>query len=487
MKKNKLSWLFLSLMMTALSLGMSACSDDEETVPEFPTAQTISCSAGDTPTLAFTANMTWQLSSSALWCKFVSNGTEYTDLTGEAGTQSISLKITDDALNFTESTAKITLTMGGQSQEIATVTRAADTYDVTLLDGENELSTIAIGTTGDLTITVETNFKYALDLSSDKFTLIQVKGSENQYIIAVAEGYQKNPIAETEDVKLSILNENKDKIKEYAVTYTGMDPNSIKISGVNKWGWSVTMDGTDFSYTDPASQATVSVGNSVTYTVTALNDDYQFFYMLEGGGQYWYYAEGDEGLWLHATKDGENVTIKADAVSFASKGYVFAFPAAKYETVMASTNINKAIDESFIDTYQSNVIMEVSQKNASTGFTVRNGLTWETLDCQLYTGDYLEPFNSEYSVSAENIYQVTASAGSSLMAYPSLSATEWEGNAVAYDSSLQTIEGILEPSYDETGMMYLQISIPSTQEGFMFVVFRGTDYLNKKILFINIQ
>lgn len=485
MKKNKLSWLFLSLMMTALSLGMSACSDDEETVPEFPTAQTISCSAGDTPTLAFTANMTWQLSSSALWCKFVSNGTEYTDLTGEAGAQSISLKITDDALDFTESTAKITLTMGGQSQEIATITRAAQTYNVTLLgEDEAELSAIAIGTTGDLTITVEANFEYALNLTSDKFTCTKVVDSDNQYIIAVAEGYQKNPIAETEGVKLNVLSAT-DNIKEYAVTYAGMDPNTIRISGVNKWGWSVTMDGTDFSYTNSTTQETVSVGSSVTYTVTALNDDYKFFYMLEGGSQYWYYPEEDS--WLHATKDGETVTVKADMGYTSRTGYIFAFPAAKYETVMASINTDNAIDESFIDTYQSNVLMEVSQKSASSGFTVRNGLTWETLDCQLYTGDYIEFFTSNYGLTTEDVYEVTASAGSSLIAYPPLSETEWYGEAYPYDSSAQLIEGLsLEPGMDDTGM-YLQISVPSTQSGFMFVVFRGADTLNKKILFINIQ
>ena len=82
-------------------VSFTSCSDDKEEgaiTPVFPEEQAISCNAGETKVLTFDANMTWQLSSTAaIWCKFEVNGEDKEVVKGEAGKQSITIKVTDAA------------------------------------------------------------------------------------------------------------------------------------------------------------------------------------------------------------------------------------------------------------------------------------------------------------------------------------------------------------------------------------------------------
>ena len=140
-----MSWIMALAMMFIVSF--TSCSDDKEegaTTPVFPEEQAISCNAGETKVLTFDANMTWQLSSTAaIWCKFEVNGEDKEVVKGEAGKQSITIKVTDAAQEIGKtSEAQLKLDMGGETKVIATVTRSAKGYSLKIYDAEgNEITT----------------------------------------------------------------------------------------------------------------------------------------------------------------------------------------------------------------------------------------------------------------------------------------------------------------------------------------------------------
>lgn len=94
MKKNFLSWLFISLFMAA---GLSACDDDDDDdniVVAFPEKlETITANAGETKQISFKTSAAWTLTSSELWCTFGKSG-EYS-LSGTAGEQTVSINVSD--------------------------------------------------------------------------------------------------------------------------------------------------------------------------------------------------------------------------------------------------------------------------------------------------------------------------------------------------------------------------------------------------------
>ena len=68
-------WLFMSLLLY-VTLSFTACSTDEEILPEFPEKATINGNANSEATFSFNANMDWRLSSNKT-CFFANGRAEY--------------------------------------------------------------------------------------------------------------------------------------------------------------------------------------------------------------------------------------------------------------------------------------------------------------------------------------------------------------------------------------------------------------------------
>ena len=118
------SCFFIGLLMT---FCLTACSDDDDdtVTPIFPEKQNIVCNAGEKKEFTFTANTNWSLASSTIWCKFQNNDTEEFVVSGTAGTQTVTIMATNENQNNDNaSVAKLELTMGGQTIEKGTTTRA---------------------------------------------------------------------------------------------------------------------------------------------------------------------------------------------------------------------------------------------------------------------------------------------------------------------------------------------------------------------------
>ena len=133
----KTTYTFTKLfLLVAIFFAAVSCSENEKEVvvePEFPEEEVVSSVTPNGETvLTFSANMNWEVTSSAIWCKFA-NGS--TSMKGEAGDVSLSLTITEDAWSVEESVVEITLKMGSEEKVIARYTRAGKAPVITNADG----------------------------------------------------------------------------------------------------------------------------------------------------------------------------------------------------------------------------------------------------------------------------------------------------------------------------------------------------------------
>lgn len=124
---KSMSWIMALAMMFIVSF--TGCSDDDgENTPgekiEFPTLQEATCNADGTITISFKATVDWKLTSNAGWCKFVDGEFTQSSITGKAGEQTITAKISGDGQNYSDdNVAEITLTLGEKEQVIYKITR----------------------------------------------------------------------------------------------------------------------------------------------------------------------------------------------------------------------------------------------------------------------------------------------------------------------------------------------------------------------------
>ena len=129
---KRMNWIMALAMM--LGVMFVSCSDDNDNggvdTPVFPALQEMNCAAGESIELSFDANMDWQLSSNAAWCKFVNGEFTETLTSGKAGDgQKVQVAVSADGQNYDEdAVAEITMTMGEKSQVVFKITRAKKEY-----------------------------------------------------------------------------------------------------------------------------------------------------------------------------------------------------------------------------------------------------------------------------------------------------------------------------------------------------------------------
>ena len=159
-KLNEGLWVSFLLFV---AINMIACSSEkEEILPEFPTVQKIDAVANSEETFSFNANMDWRLSSNKTWCTLASAEMEGQNISGKAGSQTVTIKISDVGLTFDDAKATLTLSMGTESQVVAEVIRAGKQYELKVYDLEgNVINSVAIGIEATIDFSVEANFEFA--------------------------------------------------------------------------------------------------------------------------------------------------------------------------------------------------------------------------------------------------------------------------------------------------------------------------------------
>ncbi len=381
-KKFCLNGFFAVLTM---AFSMSACSDDDndEAAAAFPAKQTVSCKEGETKELTFDVSANWQLTSSATWCRFVADGVEDYSLSGSAGKQTVTLKITNESLKFDESTvAQLVMIIGANKAIVADVVR--DNKDRSLkiydMDG-NEIQQIEVGYADYLSFTVEANFHFAatnrpewLDIAGNA-----IVGSANKSVtgrVKIVDDAQF--VKYVQNGELTFADENGIESYTFPLVYKGMNPETIIIQNANPWNWEVTLDGKTFTQTSSSgasgTTSTSTYNNFVPVAIQALNDDFVPVYIqkvVEYGMTQMRISGEDDVDWMHLDdKSGKgDARLTVDATAEEREGYVLVFPRAEYDKIKGDLWGN--LIEMDMETYepdikytyqQNNLVMHVIQK-----------------------------------------------------------------------------------------------------------------------------
>lgn len=340
--------IFRIITMFLLAFTLGACSDDDDEVTvEFPQLQELQCNVGENVNLAFNAPVDWQLTSSAVWCKFVSNDTEEFAISGTAGNQNITIKADDEAYGHEMSTASITLTMGMKKAVIAKVTRSAKGYELKVFNEEGqEVKEIEVGYADFSRFTVKSNFHFAVTnrpswVEIDGGSLSGVADSETIGGLKVIENgtVEKYPVTAEDNQKIVFADEEGKASVAFPLVFKGMDPKKIVITGVTKnpWDWTVSLDGKTFlqeSTSGLTGEPSKNLyKNRLPYTIKALNDDYEIVYMqkmIQYGMTTFLFPE-DGVDWM--SFDKKTMSLSVASTTEEREGFVLAFPAAVYNEI----------------------------------------------------------------------------------------------------------------------------------------------------------
>ena len=402
-----MSWIMALAMMFIVSF--TSCSDDKEegaTTPVFPEEQAISCNAGETKVLTFDANMTWQLSSTAaIWCKFEVNGEDKEVVKGEAGKQSITIKVTDAAQEIGKtSEAQLKLDMGGETKVIATVTRSAKGYSLKIYDAEgNEITTeqgLEVGYKKQISFTVKANFRFAA--TSFPEWVILDGGSmagevndkeEGELKIQATNGltvkengeYEKWPVEAGKDSKnvITFADEAGNASFSFPVFFKGMGAEDINITEPelnSRYGWNVSLDGKTFKLagSTDGGENVITFNDKMEFTVVSLKDEYEV--VLLDAFNHWETGKkvieemNSYSSWIKYTKNGNKVTLTVNELNPDSEGcdsrecYALVIPKAQYEQIKEDitgnlVTVNEEGEQDLVYAYgQNNLLINLVQE-----------------------------------------------------------------------------------------------------------------------------
>ena len=320
---------YLQLITLVFCLFVSACSDDDETTtPVFPDLQKIECEVGDTKTLTFEAADNWILTSSSLWCYFEQDGERTFVCSGNAGKQTVTIHISDDATELLKSyKAELTMKLAGSQQVIAEVTRPSTGYEVRAFNADKsvmytEKNPFVINFDGTDILVLEANEDWALKSNpewmefnrraSDSEVVSGNAGDNVSVIPQMIMQYKKNEIT-----GFLTIESRSGAVAKVPVKYEGIPAD--RIIGTLKDNIEVSVDGESYTAGDNSYDS-----EGVPVTVMAKNDEYTLVcveYVAERNQMTWELEYSytimdsfNRWLWIDDDKEG-NINIAASANS----------------------------------------------------------------------------------------------------------------------------------------------------------------------------
>ena len=521
-----MSWIMALAMMFIVSF--TSCSDDKEegaTTPVFPEEQAISCNAGETKVLTFDANMTWQLSSTAaIWCKFEVNGEDKEVVKGEAGKQSITIKVTDAAQEIGKtSEAQLKLDMGGETKVIATVTRSAKGYSLKIYDAEgNEITTeqgLEVGYKKQISFTVKANFRFAA--TSFPEWVILDGGSmagevndkeEGELKIQATNGltvkengeYEKWPVEAGKDSKnvITFADEAGNASFSFPVFFKGMGAEDINITEPelnSRYGWNVSLDGKTFKLAGSmdGGENVITFNDKMEFTVVSLKDEYEVVIM--DVFNHWQTGKkvieemNSYSSWIKYTKNGNKVTLTVnelnpDMEEYDSREcYALVIPKAQYEQIKEDivanlVTTNEEGDQDLVYIYgQNNLLINLVQEEEKAdgeSFEILKG-GYMPLTCNKVTDESILNKFHDYSVTAVYSVEVPKTENyNNVSINPLLSNWSNTNGYSIYNTKDDSENTEVVP---EPGENNIAIDVP---ENPIYIVFKDKNGVNKKILMV---
>lgn len=391
-------------LMAMLFVGLSSC-EKEESVGEIPNVKEIICQAGDRPTFSFTASGNWQLSSDATWCKFITSAGEVLDMSGRAGTHTITLRITDENIKNEPTYANITMKMGANKGIIAKVERGANQlymriYDIT----DTPISAINIGYIDWIPFRIEANFRFAaveypewVELYDGAITGVPGEQTEAMIRIICDGEREQYPITKDDGHTITFADESGKASFNFPLIFSGMDNTALTFTGptADTFGWELSLDGKTFRQKNEATGEYTTFEGGLTYHITALKNDYEvllFEKVVDRGIP----SFEIDAKWM--TFDYESTTLSAKATDNTRFGMAMALPRGIYNKIRADIkgSIFEYDDVSGLELetvkydYLQYVIAELTQmdfteRDPYDGMYVYHSLTIYEIPCTAYT------------------------------------------------------------------------------------------------------
>lgn len=343
---KRMNWIMALAMM--LGVMFVSCSDDNDNggvdTPVFPALQEMNCAAGESIELSFDANMDWQLSSNAAWCKFVNGEFTETLTSGKAGDgQKVQVAVSADGQNYDEdAVAEITMTMGEKSQVVFKITRAKKEYvDLTVT---NEDGTITYGESQPLTIKgsglrdipsdsiftvvyAHADMTVGTDYVPDWLKVFNDGNGRFRLIFDKTKGVSNlNSFGTDAGHKIVFATGDKKSRVEIPLAYEGLKMESISLTPVGNSGTgvglSVNADGTEFflETSDGLSGETSreEYGSELKTAVSVRNSEYHVLVVGQtkatAPNMAEYYTYDTEGNmdWVHLSESGDEISLTVD-------------------------------------------------------------------------------------------------------------------------------------------------------------------------------
>lgn len=497
------SCFFIGLLMT---FSLTACSDDDDdtAAPVFPEKQNIICNAGEKKEFTFTANTNWSLASSAIWCKFQTNDTEEYIVSGTAGTQTVTIIVTDDNQKVDNiSVAKLELTMGAQTIVIGEVTRSAVGYELKIYDEEgNEIQELNVGYQDFARFKVQANFRFAATNLPGWVELEggSLVGAVDQRVngglrIIEDENREKYPVEASEQNVVTFSDEEGKAFYSFRVSYSGMTPGTMELTlpSTNKYDWTVSLDGKTFTQSGGGvagtGGSTTTLKNRLPFTVKTLNDDYEIVFVEKGSSNNdLYIMDASYNEWMRCEREGGSATLIVNEYTPASYepaervGYVLVFSRAEYDKIKDNLEATIIDGENLVYRYeQSNLVLQFTQKEVKSGgdelsITAVDGQSYDPIECVSYTGGDADYFKSEYGVTG--IFEIKQPAKASTVAKMPFN---WSDVVCYYFESEQKASGVIEPISETDITIYTEAA--SGKDVFLIV---SDESGNKLMLIVRI-
>ena len=426
-------WLVLMALVSVCMFTACSSDDDDAVAPVFPQVQKLAGEAGDELDFTFEANTNWSLASSAIWCKMEQG--ENTDafvLNGQAGKQTIKVKLTDDDASKDLSVAQLVLTMGGQKAAIAEVTRSAAGYSVTVFDEEgNDITEtgLVVGYNEYTKFSVQANYRFAVTNTPDWVELeggfMVGRANENtQGGVMFKEGVKdvKYAISAEEGYSITIASEDGKAVKTIPVRFNGMPTNTMDVTypTSSPWAnWTVSLDGKTFSQTgsssvaDDAQTNTFTFSNFVPFTLKTFGDDFTLVvFQKQSWGLEPVYAR-----FVTTTGEGGDIRIAVGATTSERECYVYALPTAEYESL---GNPESMIDEEGNVSWEYNkyFLMHFFQKEEKKSDTDDNAKApivtisgYQQIECTLDKNGMYNAYAAAVGYEGSEIYVAVANVG----------------------------------------------------------------------------
>ena len=383
---KSMSWIMALAMMFIVSF--TGCSDDDgedggPIAPVFPELKETNCGANETTEISFEANLDWEISSNAGWCKFINGEISESIMSGKAGKQTIKIAVSADGQNYNDDAiAEITLKMGEKSQVIYKIKRAKKEYsDLVITDEEGNVYDAEHPLTikgNNISIPIYTSLKaqaedgmeigftnpewltYRINEETGMyeftFNTDNEEGLNIKYPIAQGNGVLVFATADAETAKT-------DKIRkvEIPLIYEGVQADAIGISPTHM-NVIVKPDG-----------QSITTSSELVSTIIARNDEFhiiefvQTYNSAEGAYTYDFSDDGDVDWVQSVIGTGENkdkitLTVESNEGADEREAIVMVFPKVIYDKIKEDLAGNILKDGDIKTIYNTNIMSTLKQE-----------------------------------------------------------------------------------------------------------------------------